>query len=190
MTTGVGNHVFTRQSGCTWHPVFTLPRNEKKVAAFLEESGIAAYLPLRRHLNMQHVAAKGRSYCYRRELFLPLFSNYLFACIPHARAGEVRRNRSVVAILPVDEAAEDKLVGELSLIRQIEDYAGSEAVDVSNGLASGVRVRFTAGRFIGWEGIVSDDPGHDGYVFINITSVESTARIHCPAFWCERVAAQ
>lgn len=49
---------FTKEDGMIWQPVFTLPRNEKKLFASLSADGIAAYLPMRR-ITSVHPVVKG-----------------------------------------------------------------------------------------------------------------------------------
>lgn len=170
-----------------WHPVYTLPRNEKKLLALLEERGVTAYLPLRRHVNVQQLHKNGRTYCYKRILTVPMFPGYLFACIPFDFQSDLRRNRSVVTILPTDDDSEGVLLKELQLIREVEEFGEKEEIDISNGLKSGMRVRFTEGRFLGWDGVVVDSPHQDGFVYINVNSVCSSIRIHYPAMWCEKI---
>mgnify|MGYP000398701680 CR=1 FL=1 len=99
-----------------WRPVFTLARNEKKIYALLKEKGIDAYLPLRTHVNIQPVISKGKNYCYKRKLAVPMFSNYLFACLSYDSCSELQRNRSVIRVLPVSDIQEDALMNELKML--------------------------------------------------------------------------
>ena len=176
-----------RQKSMRWHPVYTLPRNEKKLLALLEAQGVTAYLPLRRHINVQQVHKNGKTYCYKRPLQVPMFTGYLFACIPYELQSSLRYNRSVINILPTDDDSEELLLKELELIHQIELFAENDEIDVSNGLTSGMRVRFTAGSFLGWDGVVADSPHQDGFVYINVNSVGSSIRLRYPAMWCEKI---
>lgn len=94
---------FTKEDGMIWQPVFTLPRNEKKLFASLSADGIAAYLPMRRITSVHPVVSKGKSYCYKREFHVPMFPGYLFARISPGLRSELKRNRSVIRILPVTD---------------------------------------------------------------------------------------
>ncbi len=179
--------IFTRKDGCIWRPVFTLARNEKKLNAALQAKGIAAYLPMRKHINIQPVISKGKNYCYKRELLVPMFSNYIFAQLSPDEYSELVRNRSVIRILPVTESEEERLLEELAMIRSLERFAAEEKVDVSCGIVKGMRVKFTDGGFAGWEGVVANDANDEGFVYINVTAIDANVRLQYPAAWCRPV---
>ena len=176
--------VLEKVEGGIWSPVFTLPRNEKKLFSSLTERGIPAYLPLKRHVNIQPVISKGKSYSYKRILHVPMFANYLFVNVTPEVLSDLNWNRSVVRVFRMTENEEETLIRELNLIRKLEDFSEKEEIDVTNGLQTGNRVIFSEGAFSGWTGIVqSVEP--DGMVFINITSIAASVRIKYPAAWCQ-----
>ena len=175
---------FTKENGMIWQPVFTLPRNEKKLFASLSADGIAAYLPMRRITSVHPVVSKGKSYCYKREFHVPMFPGYLFARISPGLRSELKRNRSVIRILPVTDLEEEKLLDELNMIRELENVSEHQEFDITNGLVKGIRVQFTEGEFSGWEGFVLDAPGQDGFAYINVTCVNASVKIRYPAAWC------
>ena len=179
--------VFEKHEGLLWQPIYTLCRNEKKVYSLIEQEGLPAYLPMKRITKIHPVISKGRSYCYKREFILPMFSNYLFACIPPDFKSMLMRKREVIRMLPVDEATEDTLLHELEVVRKLEKVSLSEDLDISEGLTTGIQVVFTEGPFKGEFGIVLDKPQENGHVYINVTSVESSVRIQYPAAWCKAV---
>ena len=176
---------FEKHDGMLWQPIYTLCRNEKKVFGLIKQEGWPVYLPMKRITKVHPIISKGRSYCYNREFILPMFPNYLFACIPSDYKSELKRKREVIRMLPVDEATEDDLLHELEVVRKLENVSLSEEIDVSSGLTKGTQVVFTEGPFQGEYGIVLDDPQQNGHVFINVTSVESSVRIQYPAAWCK-----
>ena len=179
--------LFLKKEGMLWRPVFTLARNEKKIYALLKEKGIDAYLPLRTHVNIQPVISKGKNYCYKRKLAVPMFSNYLFACLSYDSCSELQRNRSVIRVLPVSDIQEDALMNELKMIQALEIYSENAEIDVSNGIVRGPRVKFIDGQFAGWEGIAVDEADNKGFVYINISSVEANIGLRYPAKWCEAI---
>ena len=178
---------FGKQSGQLWRPIFTLARNEKKVYSSLRRKGIAAYLPMCTRINVQPVSSKGKNYCYKRKLTVPMFSNYLFARLSYDQCVELLQDRSVLRILPITPLDEDGLIRELQIIRSVELFSRDEEIDISNGIVKGTRVKFTDGRFIGWEGIALETPRKDGFVYINITSIDASIKLKYPAIWCRNV---
>ena len=169
--------------GGVWSPVFTLPRNEKKVFTRLRQQGIPAYLPLKKHVNIQSVISSGKSYSYKRVLHVPMFTNYLFVNVTPEVLSELNWDRSVVRVLKTGEQQESVLIEELKLIRELENLSEDEEIDVTFGLKKGKRVVFTEGFFKGWSGVIlSVEP--TGMVYINITSVEASVEVKYPAAWC------
>ena len=181
------NVVFEKHEGLLWQPIYTLCRNEKKVFSLIEQEGLPVYLPMKRITKVHPVISKGRSYCYKREFILPMFSNYLFACIPPDFKSMLMRKREVIRILPVDDASEATLLHELEIVRKLESISLSEELDIKDGLKKGTHVVFTEGPFKDEFGIILDDPQENGHVYINVTSVESSVRIQYPAAWCRVV---
>lgn len=170
-------------NGGVWCPVFTLARNEKKVYSSLTKNGIPAYLPLKRHINIQPVMSKGKLYSYKRVLQIPMFTNYLFVNVTPAVQTELNWNRSVIRILKPSEQEEENLLKELQIIHELELFSEKEDIDVTNGLQKGTQVVFTQGSFAGWNGVV-DSVEPEGMVYINILSVGASVRIKYPAVWC------
>ena len=169
--------------GGVWSPVFTLPRNEKKVFTRLKQRGVPAYLPLRKHVNIQSVISGGKSYSYKRELHVPMFTNYLFVNVTPEVLSDLNWDRSVVRVLKTSEQQESALIEELKIIRELESVSEDEEIDVTFGLKKGKRVVFTEGFFKGWSGVIlSVEP--TGMVYINITSVEASVEVKYPAAWC------
>ena len=181
----MGEYNFEKIPGGVWSPIFTLPRNEKKLCAKLTAAGVPVYLPLRRHVNIQPVISKGKNYCYKRVLHVPMFPGYVFVNVTPELRGELRRSRSVIRILDVDDCGEEVLIRELNLIREVEKFAEDAEIDVTNGIRRGRHVRFTGGAFAGWAGVVLSVDGKDGMVSVNITSIDTSVCLKYPIAWCE-----
>lgn len=177
--------IFEKHKGLLWQPIYTLCRNEKKVCSLIEQAGLPVYLPMKRITKVHPVISKGRSYCYKREFILPMFPNYLFACIPPDFKSSLMRRREVIRMLPVDEATEAELLHELGVIRKLENVSLSEEIDVTYGLTKGTQVIFTEGPFQGEFGTILEAPQENGHVYINVTSIEFSVKIQYPAAWCK-----
>ena len=173
-------------SGGCWTPVFTLARNEKKLCTTLQKAGVRVYLPLKRHVNIQPVISKGKNYCYKRVLHVPMFPGYLFVNVTPELKVDLRCNHSVIRILEVGEVQEELLIDELKMIRELEKYSQEEDIDVVGGLQRGKRIKFTGGAFAGWEGVILSVDGKDGMVSVNITSIDTSVCLKYPIAWCER----
>ena len=179
--------ILEKHDGMLWQPIYTLCRNEKKIFGLIQQEGWPVYLPMKRITKVHPVISKGRSYCYNREFILPMFPNYLFACIPSDYRTELKRKREVIRMLPVDEATEDELLHELQVVKKLENISLTEEIDVTSGLTKGTSVIFTDGPFQGEYGTVLEDPQENGHVYINVTSIEFSVKIQYPAAWCKVV---
>lgn len=175
---------FEKIAGGVWSPIFTLPRNEKKLCAKLSAAGIPVYLPLRRHVNIQPVISKGKSYCYKRVLRVPMFPGYVFANVTPELKSDLRCCPSVIRILEVSECEEEVLINELNLIREVEKFSEDAEIDVIEGVSRGRHVKFTGGAFAGWEGVVLSVNGKDGMVSVNISSIDTSVCLKYPVAWC------
>ena len=170
-----------------WTPVFTLPRNEKKICTQLQTQGIPVYLPLKRHVNIQPVLSKGKNYCYKRIRHLPMFPGYIFVNITPEALPELQRNRSILRILKISSDQESMLIRELNLIRELEKFAEDEEIEINNGLQAGKTVIFTDGAFAGWQGVVSA-VSNDGMAYINLSTIDASVRMQYPTAWCKIVS--
>jgi transcription antitermination factor NusG len=80
--------------GNQWFAAYTYPRHEKKVAAYLEHSGIESFLPLYKEA---HSWKNG----LRVTIEKPLFPSYVFVHIPTAETLKVVRTPSVASMVTV-----------------------------------------------------------------------------------------
>jgi len=84
---------------------------------------------------------------------------------------------------PLNFKDEDNLLKELNFIREVEILSESEDVDVYEGVQIGQKVLFTEGSFAGWNGVVSE-LAQDGFVYVNILSIQASIKLKYPAAWC------
>ena len=125
-----------------WYALQTLPRAEKKLAAWLDRHALPHFLPLRRKLHV---------YASKTATFgVPLFSGYVFASFSHAERTNVFRSNAIVRVLRAPKP--DALCVELDHIRRaLEAEAPLEPYDF---VKEGQRVRITSGNWSGVEGTV------------------------------------
>ena len=180
------NISFCNHADAFWTPIYTLPRNEKRVYEYLSNLGFEAYLPLKRHVNIQLIQNKGKSYTYPRILHVPMFPGYLFAPLSRQVKDALTQTRSVVRFLPLPKSSEDQILRELQFIRLLEQNEETVEFDITNGLVQGNAVELTEGAFAGWCGIV-DETTNNGMVYINITSTQSAIRLKYPSHWCKKI---
>ncbi len=81
-------------SGSQWFAAYTYPRHEKKVATYLEHSGIESFLPLYKE-----------AHCWKNGLRVtvekPLFPGYVFVHVATAETLKVLRTPSVASMVTV-----------------------------------------------------------------------------------------
>jgi transcription antitermination factor NusG len=125
-----------------WWVLHTRARNEKRVAAALEQHGLLHYLPLAR---VEHAYAK------RRATFLvPLFPGYVFLCGDAAACEAARRTNRVAAVLEIPD--QPRFRRELVQVFRVVERG--QALELYPALQEGQRCRVTAGPLRGLEGVV------------------------------------
>lgn len=126
-----------------WWAMYTLARQEKKLARELVRQGIPFYAPI---IERRYRSPNGRL----RTSYEPLFGNYVFVC-----GDEETRHRTVCTgcvsrCVPVPIAQE--LVEDLL---QIRNLISTEApLSPESRLEPGQRVRIRSGAFAGYEGVI------------------------------------
>ena len=125
--------------GEKWHVFHTLPRAEKKAAAFARSRGAHVYLPL---LKRTH------QYGNRTRTFeVPVFSGYVFSSFPEDTVQTHRVSPYVARILPVSDDSD-----LLAKLAQLESALSDDApVDVLPFVKEGEAVLITHGPFRGVE---------------------------------------
>lgn len=128
-----------------WYAVYTIPRHEKKVAQQFEQRGIPGFLPLYR---AQHRWKDGT----KAKLELPLFPNYMFACIPYVQRVRVLAVPGVISLVGNGAFPVPISGGEIESLRAgIREYR----VEPHPYLTVGKRVRICSGAMAGLEGIIA-----------------------------------
>ena len=137
---------FEKIEGKHWSLVQTRPRNEKSAAALCEMNGIVVYLPLITKLEIHN---RGK-----RELHLPMFPGYVFACPGIEEETVIRRNKCVWNLKVLSETDEDGLLRDLEIVRQSELLSQKQQLVVNPGLQIGETYLIRKGPFKGQEVIL------------------------------------
>ena len=135
-----------------WLVCQTKPRCEKKFAALLGAEKFEHYLPL---------TVSVRRYGRQTKRFTkPLFSGYVFACVPPAKKTRIYQQDLLArAIVVEDEALFLRQLAEVRLI-----IASGHELSVLPLLTRGRRVRIIGGALHGLEGFIDDSTNPQGVV--------------------------
>jgi transcriptional antiterminator NusG len=129
-----------------WYAVQTKTRHEKRVAAELKEKGVTVFLPLVRALHQWSDR--------KREVTLPLFTNYAFVRIRGERADRtpILNSNGVVGLvgmrgcpIPIPE---EQILAIETILRERIPFTSIPFLDV------GRRVRIRGGSLDGLEGVI------------------------------------
>lgn len=126
-----------------WWAMYTMSRQEKKLARELIKLNVPFYAPL---IERRYRSPNGRL----RTSYEPLFGNYVFVC-----GGEDERYRAVCTgaisrCLPIP--APEELVADLLQVRGLINM--SAPLSPESRLEPGQRVRVRSGPFAGYEGVI------------------------------------
>lgn len=163
-----GNEQVWSEPGHTWAVVHTRPRCEKKVAAIARLRGVHIYLPLRQTTHRYG----GRE----RRFSVPLFPGYMFCLSSDEELRQLRQDRQVANLLPVDD--QEALVHCLQSIDtalQVGDVA-----EVLPYLKEGQVVRVRGGSLDGVEGVVERWVGK-ARIVINVEMLQQAVAIEVDA---------
>jgi transcriptional antiterminator RfaH len=125
-----------------WRVVHVRSRQEKLLARYLLERGVAFYLP--------QIEKETKRDGRRFKSYNPLFRGYVFLRCDDAQKRIVVRCDAVAAIIEVDD--QSQLHDELQQLRALQ-LAGASLIPVRDFVA-GDSVRITEGPFRGYHGIV------------------------------------
>ena len=125
-----------------WYVAHVRSRQEKLLARFLAQRGIAFYLPQ----TEKALHGGGRV----RSSWLPLFPGYVFFRGDGSARDAVVRSDLAVTVLDVDD--QRLLNGELRQIRQLQ-LSGASLIPYDD-IVPGEPVRITEGVFAGYDGVV------------------------------------
>lgn len=132
----------------SWHVLYVVVKNEKKVAGQLIERRISHYLPLRKEVH--------RWSDRRVAIMAPLFPGYLFVRCSSEQ-------RFAIAGLPgavrfVSTGVAPAVIPDSEFVR-LKELLDSQSVKAHDYLQPGRRVRLTGGVFDGFEGTYVRDQG-------------------------------
>ena len=129
-----------------WCLIQTRPRNEKQASQYLKANGILVYLPL-----ITKVQIHNRM---KREIRLPMFPTYLFACPNLEEETLIRRYKLVWNLKKLSEMEEEILIRDLNAVKICEREAAEHKLVVNPGLHQGDPVRIKTGALRGHEAII------------------------------------
>ncbi len=129
--------------------VYTRPLCEGGFHDFCTENGIASYLPLRKTIRILRRNYKDKSYQYQRVVLRPMFPCYIFVKMQPDQRSLVFRSNAAVRILGDQEYDQEKLLGELRLVHQIETIAMTEELEFGAGIKEGGRFLIETGPWAG-----------------------------------------
>ena len=130
--------------------VFTTPLNEGRLREFCLENGIVNYLPLQKVCRTMRRGYKNKSYEYQAVVLRPMFPSYIFVKMLPEQRSRIFRSNSVVRILGVEDAGQERLLDEIRLIRQIETIAKDEELEFNADIKEGGKFLIESGV---WQGV-------------------------------------
>lgn len=132
--------------GRRWSLIQARPRKEKSSARNCIEQGIITYIPLITKIEIHN---RGK-----RELHLPMFPGYFFACLSLEEQTLLRRESGVWNLRILSDYDEDALLRDLLRVRESELLSKQHKLVVNPGLHVGDTVRIKHGPFKNQEVIV------------------------------------
>jgi transcriptional antiterminator RfaH len=155
-------------AGHYWLVCHTRPRCEKKFAALMEAEDFEHYLPL---------VSSVRRYGKRMKKFnKPLFTGYVFACVPAEEKSRIYQQELIARAIVVEN--------ERKFLRQLDDVkaiiASGIEMSVIPLLKKGRRAKIIGGPLHGLEGIV-DDPSRPHGIILAVDVLRQGLLIRVPA---------
>ena len=172
MMADAGTNGFVRVAGKHWSLVQTRPRNEKFSARNCSAQGILVYLPL-----IVKVEIHNRS---KRELQLPMFPGYYFACPSYEEETLIRRDKCVWNLKVLSEPEEEELLKDLRIVRESELLARNHKLVVNPGICAGQTMKLKRGPFQNEEVIVERRDGISK-VIVNLKILGRNITLTCEA---------
>ena len=131
------------------HVVFTRPLNEGAFHDYCTKNGIVSYLPLRKVMRIMRRNYKNKAYQYQRILLRPMFPSYVFVKMQPEQRTQIFRSNAVVRILGDHDFDQEKLLGEIRLVHQIETIAMTEELEYGAGIKEGSKFLIESGSWAG-----------------------------------------
>ncbi len=164
-----------------WGYAYVASRTEKRVAAFLENSGIPCYLPTQAHAYRMHST--------RVVTRVPMFPGYLFLALGREEATDLRcRERRIrKVVLQFIPEAEMQLIEELNALKRMEMLAVNEPVQVNPGIVRGDRVEILSGPFSGVETDVLRRSDDRNMIVVNVSLLQQHVEFELPAWEVRKI---
>ena len=161
-----------------WYAVQTRPRHEKKIAAELQEKGIASFLPM--------VTEVRRWSDRRTTVQFPLFSCYVFVNMPFATEARITVLRSYGVLSFVGSSKQGTPIPdrEIEGIRRL--LAEKVGFTFHPFLQIGQKVRIRGGAFDGVEGILVRRSGDDRLV-LSVQTIQRSLSMSIEGYEVEPV---
>lgn len=135
-----------------WFACHTKPRCEKKFASLMQVEGVEHYLPLVESVRIY----EGK----KRRHLKPLFSSYVFTCIPPTHRDRIYQQNLLVRALWIDDQV--LFLKQLGFVRTVVESGIQTTLQPL--VKKGVRVRISSGPFYGVEGYVESPDSPRGVV--------------------------
>jgi transcription antitermination factor NusG len=161
-----------------WFGVQTKPRHEKRVAAELEEKGVAVFLPL---FSVHHQWSDRK-----RQVQLPLFSNYTFVRIREERRARVTvlQTQGVLGFVGVRGIGvpipDEQIQAVQTILKEKVRFMPHPFLDV------GDKVRIRGGSLDGIEGILST-VNDDRSLIVSVAGVQRSLAIRIDGYGIEPI---
>ncbi len=153
-----------------WYAIYTRPKSEKKVALYLAERNIEAYLPVHR--------VKKKWSDRWKWVEEPLFKSYLFVSIDETEYYEVLNTLGVVRFITFNGKAASIRQDTIDFLKRLLD-TDYEMEAVSSSLHVGDRIQIERGPLIGLKGTLVSFAG-DKKVKVELENFEQALLITVP----------
>ncbi|MEO8962478.1 MAG: UpxY family transcription antiterminator [Ginsengibacter sp.] len=149
-----------------WYAVYTRPRWEKKVAAWLLEMGIENYCPINKVT---------RQWSDRKKVVLePVFKGYVFVRLEDEKKWEVKKVPGILNFVYWLGKPAQIRDGEIDVIRKFLNEFTDVAVEAT-GFVVNSKVRVKQGVLMNYNGLVVEVIGNRAVVKINTLDLQLSA---------------
>lgn len=118
---------FEIRSDALWVPVYTRPLHESRLLDYFAANSIPAYLPVVPDFKVHNVAKNGKPYTYRKSVFRPMLSSYIFAQLTREQRKSAWLTKSIYRILDVKQEEQPQFIEELRGLQMMEALANADS---------------------------------------------------------------
>ncbi|MCL2072417.1 MAG: UpxY family transcription antiterminator [Marinilabiliaceae bacterium] len=133
-----------------WFALYTKPKSEKKIFSELTESGIEAYLPLRKELRLWSDRKKW--------IDVPIISSYIFVRVSQLEYRKVFEVKNIVGYVSYKGKAVVIPDMEMEIMKRAVENKLEFSVEKGK-LQKGKKIKFTSGPFMGLSGEITEIKG-------------------------------